>query len=280
MKPSHRTFLAATVCLMLWLPGCKSEDGFSNGTYLGSAGQVLTINGDEFTCSYSTVYTVGAITCSTLMSDAYRADDERGSTGRELVQTLKVAPDQSDQIPTGQGKTYSFYALIQGDTGGVVELARPPAPPGWSARLGDSAGLNDLPDTDGDGLPDLGYVVPGESSWFSLEVTTPVGLVGDTAALRTRTFLLAGHLGSNSLVADTAVLSLTPVFSGDFSGTFITNGDSVIFTTTHINGQPIGLRHSATFDFVSNANSFILSNMRDLIDGGCGITPDMYTKGN
>jgi flagellar hook assembly protein FlgD len=58
-------------------------------------------------------------------------------------------------------------------------------------------------------------VVPGESCWFSLDVTTPSDLVGDTASLAQRTFLIAGHLGNDSLVADTAVLNLTlvPTFS-------------------------------------------------------------------
>jgi hypothetical protein len=75
--------------------------------------------------------------------------------------------------------------------------------------------VNDLTDTDGDGIPDLGYVAPGESSWFSLDVTAPSGLVGDTASLTRPTFLIAGHLGDDTLVADTAVLNLTlmPAFS-------------------------------------------------------------------
>ena len=94
-------------------------------------------------------------------------------------------------------------------------MARPSAPAGWSLRLCDAADANDLTDTDGDGIPDLGYVAPGESSWFSLDVTAPSGLVGDTASLAGRTFLIAGHLGNDSLVADTAVLNLTlvPAFS-------------------------------------------------------------------
>jgi hypothetical protein len=214
----------------------------------------------------------------TLASDASRVGDN--PSAREGVQSLQIDPDQSDRLDVGTGKTYHFYALVTGDTGGIIEVARPSAQPGWSLRLCDADGAQDLTDTDGDGTPDLGYVVQGESIWFSLDVMSPSFVVGDTAALRSRTFQIAGHLGSNSLVADTAVLNLTPVDSGSFSGSFITNGDSVIFTTTHLNGSPIGRRHSATFDFVSNTNSFILSNMRNLVDGGCGLSPDRYTKGD
>ena len=59
------------------------------------------------------------------------------------------------------------------------------------------------------------YLTLGTWRWFSLDVTTPSGLTGDTASLASRTFLIAGHMGNDSLVADTAVLKLTlvPTFS-------------------------------------------------------------------
>lgn len=278
MRTARLTILTAAICLVLWLPGCESvaRDGFRNGTYSGSAGQVLTISGDEFTYSYLG-YAAGAVSCPTLMSDAHRTDEEMGSTERVLVQTLKVAPDQSDQIPTSQNKTYLFYALIQGDTGDVVEVWRPSAPAGWSLRLGDATGANDLSDTDQDGIPDLGYVTPGESCWFSLEVMAASGLAGDTAFIQR--FTIAAYLGSDSLVADTALLSLT-VLPAPLSGTYVIDGHSATFTTTQINGHPIGLQLSTTFDFTTTTNSIILTNIRNLLHGGCGITPDTYTKGS
>jgi len=316
MRMARLALLVAAVSMTLWLLGCESgvKHGLSNGTYIGSAGQVLTISGDEFTCSYSIGYTVGTsnyptaaatqtlssgsdldlatsswaatssnreVGCSMMLaSAASRVTDKHNPSAREGVQSLQIGPNQWDRLDVGTSRTYHFHALVTGDSGGVIEVARPSATQGWSLRLCDAAGTQDVTDTDGDGTPDLGYVAPGESIWFSLDVSSPSSMFGDTAVLRSRTFQIAGHLGSNSLVADTAVLNLTPVDSGNFSGSFITNGDSVIFTTTHHNGKLIGGRYSATFDFVSNTNSFILSNMRNLIDGGCGITPDMYTKGN
>jgi hypothetical protein len=156
------------------------------------------------------------VSCMTMLpGDVNHANDTVSSSVRVFTQSLAIEPDQSDQLPVGQGKTYQFYALIQGDTGGIVEVARPSAPAGWSLRLGNATGAQDLTDTDGDGIPDLGYVAPGESSWFSLDVTTPSGLTGDTASLASRAFLITGHLGDDSLVADTALLNLTlvPSFS-------------------------------------------------------------------
>ena len=153
-----------------------------------------------------------AVSCSTMLgSDVDRTNDKATSTVRVFAQTLQIEPDRSERLEAGKNKTYQFYALVQGDTGGVVEVARPAAPAGWSARLADMTGTNDLTDTDGDGIPDLGYVVPGETSRFSLEVQTPSGLAGDTASLTQKIFVLAGHMGNDSTVADTALLNLNLV---------------------------------------------------------------------
>jgi hypothetical protein len=125
--------------------------------------------------------------------------------------SLQIAPDQSGQLAAGQSETYRFYARIQEDTGDVVEVARPSAPMGWSVRLRDSAGTHDLTDTDGDGIPDLGYVARGDSCWFSLDVTARSGTQGDTASLSQFTIPVAGHVGGRPDIADTAVLTLTLV---------------------------------------------------------------------
>jgi hypothetical protein len=153
-----------------------------------------------------------AASCSTMLgSDVDSANDKASSSVLVVPQSLSIAPDQSDRIEAGTSRTYRFYALIQGDTGAVVELARPSAPPGWSVRLCDATGAEDLTDTDGDGMPDLGYVAPGESGWFSLDVTAPSGAQGDTASLGQGVFLVAGHVGDRPDIADTAVLTLTLV---------------------------------------------------------------------
>jgi hypothetical protein len=148
-----------------------------------------------------------------------------------FVQSLQIASNQSDQLEAGKNKTYQFYVLIRGDTGGVVEVARPSAPTGWSARLGDATGAHDLTDTDADGVPDLGYLGPADSGRFSLEVTAPSETQGDTASLGQGVFLVAGHVGDRTDIADTAILSLTllPEFSvHNFPNPFIDHTAFVI----------------------------------------------------
>jgi hypothetical protein len=153
-----------------------------------------------------------AVSCSTMLaSDVDSTNDRVSSSVRVFEQTLAIEPDHSGRVEAGKNKTYPFYALIQGEVGGIVEVTRPSPPPGWSLRLCDKAGANDLTDTDGDGTPDLGHVAPGESSWFSLEVTAPSGTQGDTTSLGLVTIPVAGHVVGRPDIADTAILSLTIV---------------------------------------------------------------------
>jgi len=150
-----------------------------------------------------------AMSCSTMLgSDIDSTNDRVNSSVHVFPQSLAIEPNQSERIEAGQSKTYRFYALIQGDTGGIVEVAQPSPPTGWSVRLCHVAGVNDLADTDGDGMPDLGYVAPGETSWFSLDVTAPPGTQGDTASLGQVAIPVAGQVGGRTDIADTAVLTL------------------------------------------------------------------------
>jgi hypothetical protein len=156
------------------------------------------------------------VSCSTMLgSDEDSANDKVSSSLLVVPQSLSIAPDQSDRIEAGKSKTYQFHAVITGDTGGIVEVERPTSPPRWSVRLCDATGANDLTDTDGDGTPDLGYVAPGDSGWFSLDVTASSGTQGDTASLGQGVFLVAGHVSDRPDIADTATLTLTlvPEFS-------------------------------------------------------------------
>jgi hypothetical protein len=156
------------------------------------------------------------VSCSTMLAnDMDSANDKVSSSVQVFAQSLGIDPDQADRLEAGKTKTYRFYALIQGDTGAVVEVAWPSPPPGWCAKLCDATGANDLTDTDGDGIPDLGYVAPGKSGWFSLDVTAPSTLAGETTSIKQATFLVAGYAGDYPLAADTALLILTllPAFS-------------------------------------------------------------------
>ena len=157
-----------------------------------------------------------AMSCSTMLaSDEDSSNDKVSSSIHVSAQTLRIEPDQSHGLQAGENETYQFYALLDGDTGGIVAVAKPSSPPGWSAKLCDATGEADLTDTDSDGIPDLGYLAPAESGRFSLEVTAPLELSGDTTSIKQATFLVAGYVSDYPLAADTALLSLTllPAFS-------------------------------------------------------------------
>jgi hypothetical protein len=130
-------------------------------------------------------------------------------TGYAQQPVLSIEPNQSRMLAFGASGTYWFYSLIQGDTGGVVELTPPSQPAGWNVRLLNAAGSGELTDTDGDQVPDLGYLVPGLQSWFSLEVTSPARLTGDTTMLDTASFVIPGYLGGRPATADSAFLTLS-----------------------------------------------------------------------
>jgi hypothetical protein len=122
--------------------------------------------------------------------------------------TLAISPDHRDSLWPGGSTIYSFYAKLDGDTGEVVELGIPPEPAGWSLSLNDVSGATRLTDTDGDHIPDLGYVVPGEPCWFTLMVRSPTAQAGDTASLDSARLFVAGYLGRHPVVTDTAFLTI------------------------------------------------------------------------
>ncbi len=124
---------------------------------------------------------------------------------------LQVEPNQSPSLRVGADSTFWFYALLENDSGAVVEIDRPDVPAGWSLQVFDSAGTDLLTDTDQDGTPDLGYVLPGARRWFSLDVRAPIDLVGDSGSLAQRTIVVRGHVGSDPTAEDSALLAITMV---------------------------------------------------------------------
>jgi len=87
---------------------------------------------------------------------------------------------------------------------------------------------------------------------------------------------------TGSLVGHTLVISGDTyeysIGSASLSGHYVMDGTVVTFTTTKVNGQNPGMEMKTTYDFTKTANSITLSNMRDMVNGGCGIAPDTFTK--
>lgn len=129
--------------------------------------------------------------------------------------TLSLGPDRSESLAVGASDTYKFYARLDGDSGGTVELRLPQIPAGWSLRLLNADGTSELDDADRDGRPELDCPKPKAQYWFSLAVQSPGWLAGDTGDLERRTFRLIGALNDRSSVADTAWLRLTRYVEGE-----------------------------------------------------------------
>jgi len=150
------------------------------------------------------------VSCSTMLStDVNRANDKlTASLSVSRPTVLVIDPDQTDHIKVDGSMTYRFYAELDGDEGDVVELAKPTAPGAWGCQLYDSADMSELTDTDADGRPDVGLVLPGYRRWFALRVHAPTALVGDTAVLAHGRIVVRGFLAQDTLVRDSAVLTL------------------------------------------------------------------------
>ena len=114
---------------------------------------------------------------------------------------LVVEWDQSDVIKVGEGKTYRFWAEVQGDIGDTVRLIPPDIPTGWSLAIYDSAGI--LP------VSTLGFLPPYVKGWFSVVVRAPSSLAGDTGAINTTHFVLTGRTTRDTTTRDSAILTLT-----------------------------------------------------------------------
>jgi uncharacterized repeat protein (TIGR01451 family) len=72
-------------------------------------------------------------------------------------------------------------------------------PNGWTVRWLSADGSRTLPDTDNDGQPDLGPLLPGASADFILEVTPPVGVNGDNSGAGWGFVLRASSGGQKSI---------------------------------------------------------------------------------
>jgi hypothetical protein len=125
---------------------------------------------------------------------------------------LAIDFDQADRLVPGESRTYRFAASLEGASGSVVAIELPVSSiGGWAASLLDSTGSRPLADSDGDGKPDVGFIPPGASRVFAVEVTAPGSLLGDTASLGQRQFTVRGSLVRDPAISDSALLSIALV---------------------------------------------------------------------
>ncbi len=121
---------------------------------------------------------------------------------------LTIEPNQEDQLLIGASKSYLFAAYLEAATTESVALLPPLVANNWSAVLMDSAGVQELPDTDGDGAMELDPIPPQGRRYFTLRVTAPTRLSGDTSHHFAHRFLIQGFLLADTAVRDTALLQI------------------------------------------------------------------------
>jgi len=94
------------------------------------------------------------------------------------VPDLLIIPDTLDSVPSGQTIRYPMEVFNYGNGPDVPDITLDTGRVDWTHRLVDKDGINDLADTDGDGVPDLDTLVglvggvPGFETFY-LDVTPP-----------------------------------------------------------------------------------------------------------
>lgn len=151
-----------------------------------------------------------AVSCSTLLSRDTNPGNDKIETGI-IVRTrpvLRVESDLFEQMELGARRSFPFYARLEGGEPETVELRPPRAPLGWQAVLFDSADRDTLPDTDGDGLPDLGLMHPGIRRHFTVRIASPLTLAGSAGRQSGDTVIIFGFAHGDSTMNDSALLVL------------------------------------------------------------------------
>jgi hypothetical protein len=123
------------------------------------------------------------------------------------VFALVVEPDQTSTLDVGGSRDLALWVETSGSIREVVNLSAAGSRPGWTLALLDETATRELGDTDGDGVPDLGYVWPETRTRFVLRVTAPTcaALVGDCDSLSNR-ILLTATLSGNHDLRDSALV--------------------------------------------------------------------------
>lgn len=146
--------------------------------------------------------------CSTmLLRDTNLLNDKIATDIAVLPRPLlRIEWDQTEVLNTGESKEIRLFAELDSRQSDIIELHPPIPPEGWSVTLLDSAGAQ-LRDTDGDALPDLGTVLPGQRTYFAVRAQAPADIIG-APGLAGDTVTVKGFCRRDSTVCDSALLIL------------------------------------------------------------------------
>jgi len=158
------------------------------------------------------IATVGShqVACSTMLSvDSDPENDLYLSNVQVTTETfLLLGPNQAGSLKFGESRHFLFYVDFAHHLGSTIELQPPMLPSGWTARLLDSTGTTPLTDTDTDGLPDLGFIIPSRRVYFNLLISTPSQLSGDTNAMDSVKLIIKAFSAIDTLLKAQAELKI------------------------------------------------------------------------
>jgi FG-GAP-like repeat/FlgD Ig-like domain len=130
-----------------------------------------------------------------------------------LITRLNVEWDQDDRIYAGETRTYRFWAETEGNINDVVDLRIDQLQPEWVCEFYDENGVQQLTDNDGDGIPDLGIMRPGEQKWFTVKIKAPgkINLIGIPDSFYCQNLTVNGTTSQNVNIKDSAFLRLRTI---------------------------------------------------------------------
>ena len=146
---------------------------------LPDVGSVGALGGSESLIVRVAIPTVGPGIIDTVIVRAYSSYNPSVTDDAQIltkalggVWSLVVEPDQSNTVEVGQATSYSVRAILQASVSDVVDIFTGPVSLGWQAEIL-SANGDPLNDSDGDGLIDLGVVLPNIARDFMVRVRAP-----------------------------------------------------------------------------------------------------------
>jgi len=152
------------------------------------------------------------VSCSTSMvGDVHSANDEKIDSVAVWRRSVSVAPDSSLSIYSGTSAVFILYATNLGNAPDTVDLLTSGILNNWRLELLDVTGTITLPDQNGNGIPDVGCLQPGQSQGFMAKITSPVNELGNVID----TVTITACSGADPLVQDNAILltRIIPVYS-------------------------------------------------------------------
>ena len=140
------------------------------------------------------------IVTGSLSHDPTVRDHATLTTTVERLVSVNIEPPSSDSTQPGETVRYYLWVRNEGNSTDCIDIT---ATSSWDTKIFDCTGIDTLTDTDGDGIQDVGTVIPGEAKSIFIDVTPPQDvLLGevDTAVVYARSSIDTSVSDSVSLI--------------------------------------------------------------------------------